>query len=44
MKVMCGGLKENDPPRTTGRGTIRRCGLLGVDTVLMEEVVTGFGL
>jgi len=39
LKVMCGGLKENDPHRT-----IRRCGPFGVDMVLLEEVVTGCGL
>jgi hypothetical protein len=32
----CGGLKENGPHKSTGRGTIRRYGLVGVSMVLLE--------
>jgi hypothetical protein len=35
---ICGGLNEDDPHRSIGRGTIRRCVLVGVGVVLLEEV------
>ena len=38
--VNCGGLKESGPPKAHRRGTIRRCGLVGVAMELLEKYVT----
>jgi hypothetical protein len=35
---ICVGLKENDPHRLTGSGTIRKYGLARVGMALLEEV------
>jgi hypothetical protein len=35
---LCGTLNENGPHMPTSSSTIRRCGLVGVDVPLLEEV------
>lgn len=39
----CGGLNEIGAYRVTGSGTIRRCDLVGVVMILLEEVCHGRG-
>ena len=34
----CGDVNENGPHGLIGIGAIRRCGLVGVDVVLLEDV------
>lgn len=35
---VCGGLRENGPLRLIGSDTIKGCGLVGADALLLEEV------
>jgi hypothetical protein len=37
-EILYDALNENDPYRPIESGIIRRCGLLGVGTTLLEEV------